>query len=154
MIRLATMGLVLCAGLCQAGAPAPSDFAWRAPLQLPAGAGMARVTLPGDALVRLQSSDARDLRVFNAAGEPVAFALMPTPKPPAAAAATTGSYAALPLYSPASGMQQPKGSTQVRIEEPGGQRASRKPDVSRCAQSARFFERPPVRLSATAPSCS
>jgi hypothetical protein len=125
MIRLVTiaMGLALCTGLCHAGAPAPSDFAWRAPLQLPAGASMARASLPGDALVRLQSSDARDLRVFNAAGESVAFALMPTPKPPTAAAATTGSYPALPLYSPASGAQQPKGATQIRIEDPAGQRS-------------------------------
>lgn len=125
MIRLATMamGLALGAGLCHAGAPAPSEFAWRAPLQLPAGTGLARVNLPGDALVRLQSSDARDLRVFNAAGEPLAFALMPAPKPPAAAAATTRSYSALPLYSPTSGAPQPKGSTQVRIDDSSGQRS-------------------------------
>lgn len=126
MIRLATtaMGLaVFCAGLGHAAAPAPSDFAWRAPLQLPAGASMARVSVPGEALVRLQSSDGRDLRVFNAAAEPVAFALVPAPKPPAAAAPTTGSYPALPLYSPASAVQQPKGSTQVRIEDASGQRS-------------------------------
>lgn len=123
MIRLAAVTLALCAGLCHAGSLAASDFAWRAPLQLPAGASLARVSLPGDALVRLQSSDARDLRVFNAAGEPVSFALMPTPTPPAAAAAATRSYPALPLYSPQAGAQQPKGSTQVRIEDATGQRS-------------------------------
>ena len=117
------MGLMLCAGLCRADAPAPSDFAWRAPIQLPAATSMARVSLPAPALVQLQSSDARDLRVFNAAGEAVAFALMASPKGPPPAVATTRSYPALPLYSSAAGVQRPKGSMQVRIEEPGGQRS-------------------------------
>jgi len=113
----ATAGLMLCAGLCHAGAPVPSDFAWRAPLELPAGTSMARVSLPAQALVQLQSSDARDIRVFNGAGEAVAFAVMASPKTPPAPLATTGSYPALPLYSTAAGTRQPKGSTQVRIQE-------------------------------------
>jgi hypothetical protein len=117
------MGLILCAGLCHADAPAPSDFAWRAPLQLPAATSMARVSLPAPALVQLQSSDARDIRVFNAAGEAVAFAFMASPKDQPAPMATTRSYPALPLYSAQPGNRQPKGSTQIRIQEPGGQRS-------------------------------
>ena len=35
-----------------------------------------RTELPAEALMRLQSSDARDVRVFNATGEAVPFALM------------------------------------------------------------------------------
>ena len=44
--------------------------------KLPAGAAMAEAEVPAQALLRLQSSDARDLRVFNAGGEAVPFALM------------------------------------------------------------------------------
>lgn len=122
-LAAAAIGLMLCAGLCHADARAPSDFAWRAPLQLPAATGMARVSVPAQALVQLQSSDARDIRVFNATGEAVAFAFMASPKAAPAPVATTRSYQALPLYSAASGTPRPKGSTQVRIEEPGSQRS-------------------------------
>ena len=109
--------LTLCAGLCHA--EAPSDFSWRAPLELPAATSMARVSLPAQALVQLQSSDARDIRVFNGTGEAVAFAIMAPPKTPPAPVATTRSYPALPLYSTARGTRQPTGSTQVRIQEDG-----------------------------------
>ena len=73
--------LALCAGLCHADAP--SDFTWRAPLELPAATSMARVSLPAQALVQLQSSDARDIRVFNGTGEAVAFAIMAPAQNPA-----------------------------------------------------------------------
>ena len=73
--------LTLAASLCHAQAPAPRDFAWRAPLEVPAGASLSRVSLPAQALVQLQSSDARDVRIFNAAGEAVGFALMAPSKP-------------------------------------------------------------------------
>ncbi len=109
--------LALWAGLCHA--EAPSDFTWRAPLELPAATSMARVSLPAQALVQLQSSDARDIRVFNGTGEAVAFAIMAPPKTPPAPVATTRSYPALPLYSTARGTRQPTGSTQVRIQEDG-----------------------------------
>jgi hypothetical protein len=122
-ISLAAAALALCAGLCHADAPAPREFAWRAPLEVPAGASLARAELPAQALLRLQSSDARDLRVFNAAGEPVAFALMePVRAAPAPPAPRTASYAALPLFSPAAGARQPRGSMQVRID--GGNQRS------------------------------
>jgi hypothetical protein len=60
-----------------ANAPTPPDsFAWQATLAVPPGAPVARVALPAQALVRLQSPGAADVRVFNAAQEPVAFAVM------------------------------------------------------------------------------
>ncbi len=114
-------GLALCAGLCHAEGPAPREFAWRAPLTVPAGTALARAEVPAQALMRLQSSDARDLRVFNGAGEAVPFAFM---EPPGAIAAPpaqkTTAYAALPLFSAAGGARQTQGSTEVRIGDGAG----------------------------------
>ena len=123
-VSLLAAALALCAGLSRAEAPAPGEFAWRAPLEVPAGVSLARTELPAQALLRLQSRDARDLRIFNAAGEAVAFALMePVRAVPAPPAPRTASYAALSLFSPAVGARHPKGSIQVRVGEPGGQRS-------------------------------
>jgi hypothetical protein len=121
---LLAAGLALCAGLASAKGPEPWEFAWRAPLEVPAGASLARTELPAPALLRLRSRDARDIRVVNAAGEAVPFALMdPVRAAPPLPAARTASYAALPLFSPSAGTRQPKGSTQVRINDAGGQRS-------------------------------
>ena len=114
--------LLLTTAICVAQTLAPSAFAWRAPLELPAGASVARASLPADAMLHLQSRDARDLRVFNAAGQPVPFAFMPTP-PAAAAAASTRSYPALPLLSAPLASGRPRGSVQVRIDDGGRQRS-------------------------------
>jgi hypothetical protein len=117
-------GLALCVALAQAEAPPLREFAWRAPVEVPAGASLARVELPAAALLRLQSRDARDVRVVNGAGEAVAYALLEPPRAtPAPPAARTASYPALPLFSPASGARQPKGAMQVRINDAGGQRS-------------------------------
>ncbi len=48
----AALSFALAAG---AQAPAPAQFAWRAPLELPAGAGVARASLPASALLQMQS---------------------------------------------------------------------------------------------------
>ena len=56
-------GLALCAGLCHADNPVPREFAWRASLEVPAGASLVRTELTAQALLRLQSRDARDLRI-------------------------------------------------------------------------------------------
>lgn len=114
--------LALAAGACLADTVAPQEFAWRARLEVPAGASVARLSLPSDALLQLQSSDARDLRVFNSAGEPVPFALLPPTQPPAAAASLTRSYPALALNAPAAGGRH-KGAAQVRIDEDGQSRS-------------------------------
>jgi hypothetical protein len=102
---------------------APSAFAWRAPLELPAGTSVARASLPPDAMLRLQSRDARDLRVFNAAGEGVPFAFLPVPAAQAAPPAVTRGYPALPLKTPAPAAGQSQGTVQVRIEDDGRQRS-------------------------------
>lgn len=109
---------VALAGPCLADAPKPQEFAWRAALELPASTSGARVALPADALAQLQSADARDVRVFNAAGEPVAFGFAAPPAAPAAAQ-RTGRYNAFPLFSAAPGAQPGRGAVQVRIEGAG-----------------------------------
>ena len=117
LLLLALAGNAFCADV-----PAPSEFAWRATLELPAGASMARVNLPSEALQRLQSSDARDVRVFNANGEPVAFAISRPATGPAAAAMLTSTYAAFGLFANTAGSAPAAGSVQVHIDEPAGRR--------------------------------
>jgi hypothetical protein len=103
-----------------AAAASPSalnDFAWRAPLQLPPNTGLARVELPAAALARMQSADARDVRVFNAAGDAVPFAwITPPASSTNAPEERTRSFAALPLYASAPSKARPKDSMQVRID--------------------------------------
>jgi len=106
-----------------AGAPALAEFAWRATLELPTGATMARVSLPAEALMRLKSSDARDIRVFNASGEPLVFAVSRVGTGPAAPPAViTPSFPAFGLFASTAGAAPAPGSVQVRIDEPAGQR--------------------------------
>ena len=114
-------GLALGAALCRAESPAPADFAFRAPLTLPAGAALARIEVPAPALLRLQSNEARDLRIFNSGGEAVPFALMePLRADAAPPRERTAGFAALPLFSGNAGARQPQGSTEVRIADGGG----------------------------------
>ena len=115
--------LVVAGNAFGAGAPAPAEFAWRATLELPAGATMARVSLPAEALLRLKSSDARDIRVFNASGEPLVFAVSRVGTGPAAPPTViTPSFPAFGLFASATGAAPAQGSVQVRIDEPAGQR--------------------------------
>jgi hypothetical protein len=99
----------------------PGDFLWRASLDVPANTGLARVELPAGALARLQSADARDVRVFNAAGEAVPFAwITPPPSDAKPSEQRTRSYRALPLYVAPPQATGPTASTQVRIEGQSG----------------------------------
>lgn len=113
--------LLLLAGLLSmpvgaVDAPSPAEFAWRASLTLPAGASLARLRLPAEALAQLQSSTAQDLRVFNAAGENVAFAFAAPPEA-IPSPAPTPPYTAYPLFSTASGQRPASGSLQVRLDD-------------------------------------
>jgi hypothetical protein len=119
-LLFALAALTLAAGACRAEGPAAGEFAVRAPLTLAAGTALARTEVPSPALLRLQSSDARDLRIFNASGEAVPFAFMQPPGIVTPPREKTNSFAALPLYSAAGGARQPQGSTEVRIAEAGG----------------------------------
>ena len=80
----ATCALILVTGVGPAQAadvPQASDFAWRATLSVPPGASMARVDVPVQALLGMRSSAAHDVRVFNAAGAVVPFAISPINEP-------------------------------------------------------------------------
>jgi hypothetical protein len=74
--RLALAALLaLTAAHAAPAADAPGNYAARWPLQLPADASLIRLPLPAEVLTQAQSADLRDLRVFNAAGQPVPLAL-------------------------------------------------------------------------------
>ena len=103
-------------------APMSAEFAWHATLVLPAGASVARVILPPEAMLRLQSSNAQDVRVFNAEGDAVAFAfanpgsVAPTQTPP-----QTRAFPAYPLFAAAQGQRHASGSVQVHLDQAGNQ---------------------------------
>ena len=109
--------------LAAAEDPAPASFAWRATLDTTARAGLVRVELPGDALARLQSPAAADLRVFDGAGQPVPFALASPPRPADAPRQQTRAFTALPLHAAQPGARPPKGAVQLRLDENGERRS-------------------------------
>jgi len=126
LVALAVLAVLVGSAPSASGAdePRPADFIWRAPLQAPPGAALVRTEVPPQALLHLQSGDWRDLRVFNAAGEPVPFALLAAPAPGAPPPrAHTAVYPALPLYAAAARARPVQGSTEVRIADGAGQRS-------------------------------
>ncbi len=113
---LASVGGVVTA----AQAPQASDFAWRGTLALPAGSSLARVEVPVQALLHMQSSAAHDLRVFNAAGAVVPFALLGSADlSRTAPAVQTVAYPAYPLFAASSGANPMRGGVEVRVESAG-----------------------------------
>jgi hypothetical protein len=117
--RTLLAGVLVTATLCAYAAdePAAGSFAWRGTLDTSGQSGLVRVPLPAEALARLQSRDAADLRVFDAQGQPVAFALATPPRPADAPRPQTTAFRALPLYAAAAGTRPPKGSVQLRVED-------------------------------------
>lgn len=103
--------------------PAPADFAWRATLDTSGQAGLVRVALPAEALARLQTRRAADLRVFDAQGRPVAFALATPPRPEPATRQSTAAFRALPLHAAPAGLQAPKGTLQMKVQQDGAQQS-------------------------------
>jgi len=72
-----TIFLVLAFAATVHAAPtdAPENYAARWALQLPADASLVRLPLPAEVLTQAETTDLRDLRVFNAAGQPAPLAL-------------------------------------------------------------------------------
>lgn len=103
-------------------AQAPGEFAWHGRVEPPSQAGLVRALLPAAALLRLQSAHADDLRVFDAKGQPVAFALAAPPQAAAGLREPTRRFAALPLYGSQSGAAG-KGAIEVKVEDGGAQRS-------------------------------
>ncbi|RRD56600.1 DUF3999 family protein [Comamonadaceae bacterium OH2545_COT-014] len=82
-----------------AAAPPAAGDADRWPLHTPADASLLRLPLPAAVLTRLQSADGHDLRIFNAAGQPVPMALARAASHAAAATAPPPiTLAALPWH--------------------------------------------------------
>lgn len=107
----------------EGAAPAPRDFSWRATLELTPGANAARVQLPAQALLHLRSPDARDLRVFDAQGTAVPFAIHAVaPTPADAQERSSREYPVHSLQSPGPGSAADAGAVQVRVDTPDGQR--------------------------------
>lgn len=69
--------LMLAAPTLAASAPTPEEFAYALPLEVAQGSGLARVTLPAAVYEGAAHPGLADLRVFDAAGQPVPFALEP-----------------------------------------------------------------------------
>lgn len=115
----------LVAAVLLLGAPswaqAPGEFAWHGRVE-PAQPGLVRGLLPASAMLRLQSAQADDLRVFNAKGQPVPFALAAPPQAAAGARELTRRFPALPLYGSQSSAAG-KGAIEVKVEDGGAQRS-------------------------------
>jgi len=124
-----------------------SDFAWRAKLGLPDGASLARVELPVQALQGMRSGAANDVRVFNAAGAVVPFALLGgADLVRRAPFAQTVSYKAYPLFSTSGDTRPTRGAVEVRIDT-GEQRSSAwvrwdRPDMKTSAADAAVAAQP------------
>jgi hypothetical protein len=109
-----------------ADAPQITDFAWRGTLALPVGASLARVELPLQAMLHMQSSEAHDLRVFNAPGAVVPFAVLggadlSRPAP----AAVTAVYKAYPLFAANTAGQASRGAVSVQVNTAGAHGSAR-----------------------------
>ena len=118
VLGLAVVGATVGAG--PSDAPRPADFAWRGTLLLPAGASLARVELPVQALLRLQSSTAQDVRVFNAAGAVVPFAVLGgADLGHAAPVLRTGTYKAYPLFAAGTAGKATRGAVSVQVDTAG-----------------------------------
>jgi hypothetical protein len=101
----------------QAAEPAPAEFQWRATLDTAGQSGLLRVPLPADALARLQSRAASDIRVFDRDGQPVPFALTTPPLPDQLPRQSTAPLRALPLYGAPAGQPLPQGALQLRVDQ-------------------------------------
>lgn len=98
----------------------PNDFAWRASLVMPGGASLARVDVPVQALLRMQSSAAQDLRVFNAQGAVVPFAILrASDQSHLAPPARTHSYPAYPLLSSPPAGKASQSAVEVHVDRDG-----------------------------------
>jgi hypothetical protein len=115
-------GLVLCAALFALQGPlhaaelSATDFQWHGTLDTAGSNGLVRVPLPADALARLQSRSATDLRVFDGQGQPAPFALAASPLPDPAARQSTAAFRALPLHAAAPGRALPRGAVQLKVD--------------------------------------
>lgn len=108
---LGLLGLPL---LAAANDLAPADFLWRATLEAPSRASLVRVQVPGEALMRLQTTAGHDLRVFDGQGQRVPFAFS-APTPPAVPERQATPLVAALSQVPLSGGRPPRGAVLARL---------------------------------------
>jgi hypothetical protein len=143
-LAFAAMGAT---GAMAADAPQAADFAWHATVTPPAGASLARVDVPVQALLGMRSGNGNDVRVFNAAGAVVPFALLGgSDLRRAAPFAQTISYRAYPLFSTSGDSRPTRGAVEVRVDG-GDQRTSAwvrwdRPDMKTSAADAAVAAQP------------
>lgn len=107
-----------CAALALLGSGAaaavskPADFAYGRSLQLDGAAPVYALSLPPELYAHLLRADAGDLRVFNAAGEPVPHRLLR----PAAAQAVPAPWQRLPLFAMPGDSPQALDALRIRVE--------------------------------------
>lgn len=75
---LALSGLLLLPGIA-VSAEAPGAFAYAMPLEVPAGSGLARLSLPASVYEGAAQDTLRDVRVFDGAGQSLPYAWLPAP---------------------------------------------------------------------------
>ena len=70
-------GIVLMAGaaLAAPGQDRPQDYGWSMPIQSPAGAGIVQLSLPREVYLHARSASLADLRLFDADGKRLAYAI-------------------------------------------------------------------------------
>ncbi|MBP8229898.1 MAG: DUF3999 domain-containing protein [Xylophilus sp.] len=122
---LACVGLAFAGGLWAADANSPQSYAQRLPLATVPGAALQRVVLPAQVLAALQTADYRDIRIFNAQGQPVPMALAAGGS--ATVLAATEKQITLPAYPILGGAGASAGTLaqeglSLRIEEQQGRR--------------------------------
>ncbi|MDR7307619.1 DUF3999 family protein [Rhodoferax saidenbachensis] len=148
MVLVAALAATVVTWALAAEAPAPVEFAWRGTLTLPAGSSLVRAEVPAEALLRMQSSAAHDLRVFNAEGTVVPYALLRSADlERTAPLVQTRTYTAYPLFATAAGAKPVRGAVEVRVSADGsawvqwGAKAAALPDDAQPLQAALFDTR-------------
>lgn len=98
-----------------------ANFAWSARVEPPASAGLARLALPGEALLQSRSPGLADLRLVDDQGRPLAFAL----HRPSVAAAPPQAGPALPAHPlrRTRGPAASGGTLQVEVRSASGESA-------------------------------
>ncbi|QID16742.1 DUF3999 domain-containing protein [Nitrogeniibacter mangrovi] len=125
-------------------APAPTDFALRLPIEVPARTSLVAITLPADVYRVAQRGDLGDVRIVDAAGEAVPMAFVPPPRPPAERRAER---ALVPLPAaraeagdPAVAVSAHSGGASVRVQIAGAPPADAGPAMAYLIDTAGFDE--------------
>ena len=122
LTRPLCLALLLAWPCAQAADPSQAEsYALRLPLAVAPDAAVQRLPLPPEVLVALQNADYRDLRIFNAAGQPVPFALAAASLAPAPERKQQP-LVAHPILGPAAQGTAGLDGLSLRIEEQQGRR--------------------------------